>query len=49
MDGGRSDCNEEGLKNGRRKVSIRGIMKKKGNKFFLVCNFLIVVVFILLG
>ncbi len=30
MDGGGSDCIEEGLWNGRKKVSIRGNMKEKG-------------------
>jgi hypothetical protein len=49
MDGEGSNCIEEGLRNGRRNVSIRGSMKEKGNKFFLVCNFLIVAVFKLLG
>ncbi len=30
MDGGGSYCIQEGLRNGRRKVSIRGSMKEKG-------------------
>jgi hypothetical protein len=34
MDGGGSNCIEEGLQNGRSKVSIRGSMKEKC-KFFL--------------
>jgi hypothetical protein len=33
MDGEGSDCIEEGLQNGRRKVSIRGSMKEKGAGF----------------
>jgi hypothetical protein len=49
MDGGGSDCIEKGLRNRRRKVSIRGSMKEKGGRFFLVCNFLIVVALRLLN
>jgi hypothetical protein len=44
MDGGGSDYIEEGLRNGRRKVSIRGSMKEKEGGFFLVCNFFLVFV-----
>jgi hypothetical protein len=39
MDGGGSSYIEEGLRNGQRKVSIRGNMKEKA-RFFLVCFFL---------
>jgi len=44
MDGGGSDCIEEGLRNGWRKVSIRGSMKEKGAGSFwyaisCCCNF----------
>jgi len=49
MDGGRSNCIEEGLWNGWREVSVKGSMKERSNMFFLVCNFLIVAVFKLLG
>jgi hypothetical protein len=49
MDGGGSDYIEEGLQNGQRKVNIKGSMKEKGNMFFLVCNFLVVALFRLLG
>ncbi len=49
MDGGGSDYIEKGLWNGRQEVRIRGNMKEKGQRFFLVCNFLVVVVFKLLG
>jgi hypothetical protein len=34
MDGGGSYCIEEVLRNGQRKVSIRGNMKEKGSMFF---------------
>ncbi len=49
IDGGGSDCIEEGLQNGWQEVKIRGSMKEKGGKFFLVCNFLVVTVFKLPG
>ncbi len=49
MDGGGSDCIEEGLQNGRRKVNIRGSMKERGGRFFLLCNCFIVAIFRLLG
>jgi hypothetical protein len=49
MDGGGRDCIEEGLQNGRCKVKIRGNMKEKGGRFFLMCNFLVVAIFKLLG
>ncbi len=39
MDGGGNECIEEGLRNGRWEVRIRGNVKKRGGKFFLVCNF----------
>ncbi len=42
MDGGGSDCIEEGLWNGRWEVNMRGNMKEKGDKLFLVCNFRVV-------
>jgi hypothetical protein len=45
MDGRGSDCIEEGLRNGQRKVNIRGNMKEKGGGFFLVCNFMVFVAF----
>ncbi len=35
MDGGGSDCIEEGLRNGWKKVSIRGSMKEKVVSSFL--------------
>jgi hypothetical protein len=41
MDGGGSGCIEEGLRNERRKVSIRRSIKKKGGRFFLVCDLLV--------
>ncbi len=34
MDGGGSDCIEEGLRNGQRKVNIRGSMKEKAGGSF---------------
>jgi hypothetical protein len=49
MDGGGSNCIEEGLRNGQRKVSIRSSMKEKGSRFFHVCDSLDVVIFRLLG
>ncbi len=49
MDGGGSNYIEESLQNGQRKVNIRGSMKEKGSRFFLVCNFLVVAFFRLLG
>ncbi len=49
MDGGGSDYIEKGLRNGWQEVKIRGNMKEKGGRFFLVCNFLIVAIFRLLG
>jgi hypothetical protein len=42
MDGGGSNWIEEGLQNGRWEVNIRGNMKERGGKFFLICNFLVV-------
>jgi hypothetical protein len=41
MDGGGNNCIGEGLRNGRRKVSI---MKEKATQFFLVCNFFLIFV-----
>ncbi len=44
MDGGGNDCIEEGLRNGWRKVNIRGSMKEKARGsfwyaiFFGICN-----------
>jgi len=45
MDGGESDCIEEGLGNGLMEVRKRGSMKEKGGMFFLVWNFLVVAFF----
>jgi hypothetical protein len=45
MDGGGSDCIEEGLGNGLMEVRRRGSMKEKGGMFFLVWNFLVVAFF----
>jgi len=39
MDGERSDCIEEGLQNGWWEVRIKGSVKEKGGRFFLVCKF----------
>jgi hypothetical protein len=36
MDGGGSNCIEEGLRNRQWEVSIRGSMKERGSMFFLV-------------
>jgi hypothetical protein len=43
MDGGGSICIEEGLRNGRRKVNIRGSMKEKAVVLFSM-RFLLVLV-----
>jgi hypothetical protein len=40
MDGGGSNCIEEGLQNGRLEVRIRSNVKKNRGRFFLVCIFL---------
>ncbi len=45
MDGGGSNCIEKGLWNGWYEVRIKGNMKEKGGKFFLVCSFFVVVIF----
>jgi hypothetical protein len=46
MDGGGSNCIEEGLQIGRRKVSIRGNMKEKVGVFFSgMQSFLVFVAF----
>jgi hypothetical protein len=39
MDGGGSNCIEEGLRNGRYEVKIKGSMEEKGGRFFRVCDF----------
>jgi hypothetical protein len=44
MEGGGIDWIEKGLRNGRRKVSIKGNMEDKGRGFFLLCNFFLVFV-----
>jgi hypothetical protein len=39
MDGGGNNCIEEGLQDGWWEVRIRGSVKERGGKFFLICKF----------